>query len=190
MMLRVAMKMIKILLKFLSVFLIAFTSEASYVGITGGYYSLSATTTSGSTSLSNLGAYRLSISHEIHRKVSLNVGYNILFESIITGDSSFGFDLGANYFHWGSGNVGNSKIGNIDIKIFQDWSPYVGFNFNQRQYQSIRSSYSGIGLTVGSLKNLLGKMNLIIEARYVSLSGATSSTATELSLQSGISYSY
>lgn len=120
----------------------------------------------------------------------MNVGYNILFESIITGDSSFGFDLGANYFHWGSGNIGNSKIGNIDIKIFQDWSPYVGFNFNQRQYQSIRSSYSGFGLTVGSLKNLLGKMNLIIEARYVSLSGATSSTATELSLQSGVSYSY
>ena len=163
---------------------------SAYIGLTGGYYSISADNNSSSTSISNLGAYRFSFTNEITKKLALNVGYNVIFEKIVTGDSSFGFDLGIQYFHFGISSLSQTKIGNVNIKVIQDWSPYVGLGFNQRQYQSIRSSYSGFGLTVGTFKKFLSKLKMVFELRYVALSGATTASATEISLQSGLSYDY
>ena len=182
----------KVLLRYLFILLVFVVTNAhcSVIGVTGGYYSLNAKSDSSSTSVSNLGAYRVFFIHEMKSTLSINIGYNILFEKIVTGDSSFGFDLGLNYFHFGSSNTKNSKIGNVDIKVVQDWSPYVGLNFNQRQYQSIRSAYSGFGVIIGGMKNLINKMNLILEVRYVILSGATTASATELTLQTGIGLEY
>ncbi|MBT7608367.1 MAG: hypothetical protein HN576_01335 [Bacteriovoracaceae bacterium] len=182
----------KMLLRYLFILLAFVVTDAntSVIGATGGYYSLDAKNDSSSNNISNLGAYRIFFIHEIKSTLSINIGYNIIFEKILTGDSSFGFDLGVNYFHFGSSNTKKSKIGNIDIKVIQDWSPYVGFSFNQRQYQSIRSAYSGFGVIIGGMKSLMNKMNLILEGRYVSLTGATSSSATELTFQTGIGYEY
>ena len=131
-----------------------------------------------------------SFTNEITKKLALNVGYNVIFEKIVTGDSSFGFDLGIQYFHFGISSLSQTKIGNVNMKVIQDWSPYVGLGFNQRQYQSIRSSYSGFGLTVGTFKKFLSKLKMVFELRYVALSGATTASATEISLQSGLSYDY
>ena len=165
-------------------------ASAAEIGLTAGYYSITADTGTSESTVANLGAYRFSFSNEITKKVALNVGYNVIFEQIATGDSSFGFDLGIRYFHYGMSSYSSSKIGNINIKVEQDWSPYAGFSFNQRQYQSIRSSYSGFGFTVGTLKKFMSKLKLIFELRYVALAGASTASASELSLQSGINFSY
>lgn len=167
-----------------------YNAHASLVGMSAGYYSIDAKNSNGTTNLSNIGAYRVFLMHEIESRFALNAGYNMIFEKYITGDSAFGFDIGFNYFHFGMSNTVNSKIGNVVIKSIQEWSPYIGVSFNQRQYQSIRTSYSGIGINVGTLKNLSPKINLLLDFRYVPLSGPVESTASEMTLVGGIAYEY
>jgi hypothetical protein len=170
--------------------LTAINAHASLVGISAGYYAVDATNSNGTTSLSNIGSYRVFMMHDFENHFALNVGYNMIFEQYITGDSAFGFDIGFNYFHFGMGNTIHSKIGNVVIKSIQEWSPYLGISFNQRQYQSVRTAYSGIGFSLGTLKNLSKSISLSMDFRYVPLSGAVESTASEMTVMGGIAYEY
>lgn len=181
-------KLHKLLIFFLST--ASLSASASLIGMSAGYYSIEANNSNGTTSLSNIGSYRVFLLHEIENRIALNVGYNMIFEQYITGDSSFGFDVGFTYFHFGMSNSVNSKIENVVIKSIQEWSPYIGLNFNQRQYQSIRTAYSGIGISLGTLKNLSKNIYLSLDSRYVPLSGPLESKASEITFMAGIAYEY
>ena len=173
-------------LRSLMFLLFCFSSSAAHIGLSDGFYSVNATVNGNETSISSFGSYRVSLMQEITPYFSLNLGYSLLLENINGGDTSYGFDLGVNYFPISLNSDETTRVGNVDIKIIQKWSPFVGIGFYQRQYQSIQSGYSGFGLNGGAIYAYKKRFDLFGEIRYVMLNGPVSAKATEISPVVGV----
>lgn len=159
----------------------------SQISFSAGGYSLSASGGTKPVSISNLGAYRLGFMQELRSGISLSLGYNILYESIITGDSIYGLDLGFSWFFLEPALIEVFKTDNVNLRITREWTPYVGAHFNQRQFQSNKSNYSGMGVHAGCQFPLANNYSWHAESRYNFLSGPSQATATEMTLFGGIS---
>lgn len=171
----------------LMLFLPIITWANSQVSISLGGYSISGKNGNRTTEVSGLGAYRLGLSHNFTTDFQLKIGYNVTFESIISGDSIYGLDIGASWLFWGPQLFESFKSDGVLVKITREWSPYLGFQFNQRQFQSNKSNYSGFGAHIGAHFPIQSNLSWHSEVRYNLLTGPNNATATDSSILLGVS---
>lgn len=163
------------------------TFANSQISISAGGYSITGEGGTRTTSVSGLGAYRLGFTYGLTEQFQLKLGYNVTYESIFTGDSIYGLDVGGSWLFYGPVLYENFKSEGVLINIVRDWTPYVGFQFNQRQFQSNKSNYSGLGFHLGSHFPIQNNLSWHTEVRYNSLSGPSNATATDMSILIGVS---
>ena len=107
-------------------------------------------------SVSGLGAYRFGVMQELRKNVSFSMGYTIIYESLISGDSIYGLDLGVSWFFLEPALIEIFKADNMSLRIIREWTPYAGLHFNQRQFQSNKSNFSGPRLIIDLNGRFLG----------------------------------
>lgn len=155
--------------------------EASY-----GYFSINAKTSDASTNISNPSAFRLGYLKPVARKIELNFSYSMVLADFTGSDLGYGVDLGANYYYMTSTSDEVYKDNDVDVKRYELWRPYIGAAFSQRNFQSVKNSYAGFGVSAGVERYWDDHLNLKAEVRTISLSGSNDSTASESSLLVGV----
>ncbi len=177
-------------LKFLFLLLIseAALSSEGKISLTGGYFAISAKTSQDSANISNPSAFRVAYQFPVLNQFEIVGGYSILLADFSGSDLGYGLDLGANYYPFTFSHEQISKDPFMEVKRHQDYLPFVGLGFYQRQFQSVKNSYAGLGVTAGIEKYYSKKINLKAEARYIQLGGSAESTATEMNFLLGIVY--
>lgn len=165
------------------------TTYANSFDLLAGYYDVRAKTNSSSGNSSNLGVYKLSYAYSLSPQVVLSAGYTLMMSNTLGGDLSFGFDLGSDYFFLTSSSKSISESENSSLEISPLWRPFAGLSFHQRQFQSVKSNYAGFGFNFGIEKDIHRDYDIKALLRYVNLAGPQNSTATEVVLLLGITYS-
>ena len=154
--------------------------------IMGGAYSISAKVGETSQTISGLGAYRFSYLQPFSKNFELVAAYNLSFSSVVTGDSAFGFDVGANYFPFNFANKTSIKVQDLSVEQYDLWKPYGGMTFSQRQYSSVKNGYAGFGLQIGTEYYLNRDISFKSEVRYISMGGSGNSTANDINIMAGV----
>ena len=166
------------------------SSYGQKISLGAGVYSIDAKVGNSKTNVSNAGAYRIQYHSKIHDQLELLLGYNIIMESIYTGDKAFGPFIGFSYYPFGSKTVSQANISNLSILNIKQFNPYLYVGFNQRQYQSVKAAYSGFafgsGLEIGWSKEIA----FFGDIQYAALDGPNEGEATELVAITGIMYNY
>jgi hypothetical protein len=181
-------KLHRLIIFSLTIFFISSHSLASSkFSFSAGGFSVSGKGGSKAVSVSGLGAYRLGLQQELRNSIYLSLGYNIIYDSVFTGDSIYGLDIGGSWFFLEPALVEVFQSEDVTLKITRQWSPYVGIHFNQRQFQSNKANYSGLGFHGGSQFPIKDNFSWHGEVRYNSLSGPGQATASEMSLLVGVS---
>lgn len=155
-----------------------------------GYYSFSAKTSTGSGSSSGIGLYQLNFRRAITPRFELALGYTVYFSSILTGDSGSGLDLGMNYYPFSFSGPVEANGSGTKIQLEELWRPYFGLTFNQRNFQSVQTTYTGFGIAAGVERVMSETMNLNALLRYIKLNGSKGSSGTEMDLALGISLKF
>jgi hypothetical protein len=173
----------------LKTFLILYSFEALAVGrldFSYGYFSINAKTKDKSGSLSSPTAANLAYLYSITEKIALNVGYTILLADLAASDKGYGLNMGFNYYLFSSSK--NEKLinDNIEVERYQLWRPYTGFGFYQRDFQSIKDSYAGFGLSLGTERYYNKDMSFKGEIRTIALSGSNEASAFEVNAFFGV----
>ncbi len=179
---------LKIRLLSFVIILFSFSAHASKFDLLMGMFSLSASGSTGDTSVSSLGSYRVAYGHSVFDKFDLTLGYTLNMTNTIGGDLAYGLDVGVNYFPLTFSSPQEFESNGVAVKVDELWRPFVGLSFNQRQFQSVRNSYAGFGLGVGTEYSISKRYSLKSEFRYISLSGSSESEATEINMLFGISF--
>ena len=164
-----------------------FASEGK-ISLTGGYFAISAKANNQTSNVSNPSAFRVAYQYPLLNHFEMVGGYSVLLADFSGSDMGYGLDFGANYYPLTFSSEEKVKDPTISVKRYQDYSPFLGIGFYQRQFQSVKNSYAGLGGTVGLEKYYDKKINLKAEARYIQLAGSGESTATEINLLVGIVY--
>jgi hypothetical protein len=154
--------------------------------IMGGAYSINAKVADNSQTISGLGAYCFSYLQPFAKNFELVAAYNLSFSSVVTGDSAFGFDVGANYFPFNFANKTSIKVQDLSVEQYDLWKPYGGLTFSQRQYSSVKNGYAGFGLQFGTEYYLKRDISFKTELRYISMGGSGNSTATDINVMAGV----
>jgi hypothetical protein len=155
----------------------------------GGYY-INAQVGKNETSLTNLGAYKMQYHSKIQEHFEILVAYNIIIEDIIVGDKAFGPFLGLSYYPFGSQTSAHATYGPFSISQIKNWNPYVFGGFNQRQYQSIKSNYSGFSFGAGTELGFSRHISLFSEAQLALLEGPNEGSMQEMQIIVGMNYHY
>ena len=163
-------------------------ADGGKIGFSTGFFSISAKANGKSESISNPSAFRGSYSKAIFNKYEVAVGYTFLLSDFSGSDLGYGIDIGANYFPFTLSADQNFKSNEAYVSSYSKYSPYVGFGFYQRSFQSVKNSYAGFGATVGCEKFYNKDINFKLESRYITLGGSGESEATEMNLLVGIIY--
>ena len=170
----------------LFMFLLSADVFAGKFDIMGGAYSISAKVGDTSQTISGLGAYRFSYLQPFAKNFELVAAYNLSFSSVVTGDSAFGFDVGANYFPFNFANKTSMKVQDLSVEQYDLWKPYGGLTFSQRQYSSVKNGYAGFGLQFGTEYYLRRDISFKSEFRYISMGGSGYSTANDFNIMAGV----
>lgn len=155
-----------------------------------GFYSLTGEGGTSAGSVSGIGDYRIQYRRSIHPKLDLGVGYSVMFSSIISGDSIYGIDVGATYFPLTRSGPFEIQNSGQTIQIVEIFRPYVSLSFNQRNIQSVQTTYSGFGVSAGAEYQLGVFSSLNFCVRYLTLSGSRESTAKVIDFIGGISLNF
>ena len=155
-----------------------------------GAYSIDAKVGTNETTVSNLGAYKIQFHTKIQDQFELLLGYNILIERIYNGDKAFGPFVGFSYYPFGSTTASHSSISNISILSIKKLNPYIYTGFNQRQYQSVKATYSGFSFGGGAEVGLSKEIAFFGDIQYAILDGPNEGSATEFMSVAGIMYNY
>lgn len=175
---------------FLLLLLISSHALANKISFGVGLYSIDAEVDSKKTSLSNLGAYKFQYHTSVETNFEFTIGYSILIENIFTGDKAFGPSLGFSYFPFGSESTTQSSNGAISLLEIKNYNPYIFTSFNQRQYQSVKATYSGFAIGVGSEVGFSKTMSFYGDLQYGSLEGPNKGSSSEVITTIGIIYNY
>lgn len=181
------LKQIFILLTFV---LSAEVVHAQKLSLGFGAYSINAKVGANETTVSNLGAYRIQYHSKIQEQFELLLGYNILIEKIYNGDKAFGPFVGFSYYPYGSTTVSQSSVSNISISNIKQLNPYVYAGFNQRQYQSVKATYSGFSFGGGAEMGWNKEIAFFSDIQYAVLDGPNEGAASEFMGIAGIMYNY
>jgi hypothetical protein len=106
--------------------------------------------------------------------------------SVIGGDYSYGPKLGLNYFPVNFASNEKIELPNKVIQVRDFYKPYVGFAFNQRQFQSARTSYAGFGISLGCEKYINKNYTIKGEVKMNTYTGASDASASEMNLLIGL----
>lgn len=158
------------------------------ISMTGGYFGINAKANGNTSNIGNPSAFRIGYQYPILNQFEISGGYTILMADFSGSDLGYGVDIGANYFPLTFSHEEKVKDPHFEVKRYQQYSPYIGLGFYQRQFQSVQNSYAGMGLTLGTEKYYNKKINFKAEARYITMAGAGDSEATEINLMLGIVY--
>lgn len=158
------------------------------ISLTGGYFAINAKAGGATTNISNPSAFRIGYQYPLLNNFEMVAGYSILVADYSGSDLGYGLDLGANYYPLTFSHDDKAKDPFFDVKRTQDLSPFIGLGFYQRQFQSVKNAYAGLGATLGVEKYFTKKINFKAETRYIQLAGSGNSTATEINLLFGIVY--
>lgn len=160
------------------------------IGASWGFFSLTGKAADESTSVSGPTAFVFSYHKPFAPHWEINAGYSLLPADFSGSDIGYGFNLGLNYLLFHDWVQNTEKIKSVEITTHRIWIPFVGFGFHQRSFQSIKNSFAGFGINGGTEKVLTKKTNLKIEARYITLSGSSQTTATEMDLLIGFVFKF
>lgn len=178
------------MLRALSLLLILFPTLAAAasgkLAVDAGFFAISAKAGGETASISSPSAFRLGYLYPLAEKVELAFQYSILLADFSGGDLGYGLDVGANYYFFTSANDQSFKSESFEVRTYDLWKPYAGLNFHQRNFQSVKNSYAGFGVALGTERYFSEEISFRGEARYIGLSGSGESTATELSLFLGM----
>ncbi len=155
-----------------------------------GYFGVNAKTSTASGSSSGIGLYQFNFRRAVKNKFEVAVGYTVYFTGIISGDSGSGLDLGVNYFPLTAAGPIEDKGEGAEMMIEELWRPYIGVTFNQRNFQSVQTTYSGYGFLVGLERVLNANTNINSTVRMITLSGPKASTAKETDLFLGLGFKF
>ncbi len=156
----------------------------------GGIYSFSAKTSKSEANLSNWGAYSFEYMIPFYDQLEFHFGYTVNMANGIGGDIAYGLDLGVTYYPFSRTSNIYFQRPDFNLTILEQWRPFIGLSFHQRQFQSIRTSYAGFGITGGSEYAMWKRTSLVGSLRILSLSGPESSTATLLEMFAGFIFSF
>lgn len=153
-----------------------------------GGYSFSAENKSNrtSSSISGVGSYQLSYRQSIRQNFELEYGVSLLATQAVSGDLSYGIDVGVNYYPFTSANNILGEFAGAHFYFKDLWRPFLGLSFNQRNFQSSASTFAGFGLKLGTEFLISPQWNLHVTLRYLSLGGPNKATAVQIDALSGI----
>jgi hypothetical protein len=177
-------------LNLLTILLMAGSAMAAdgKISLTGGYFGINAKANGQTANIGNPSAFKIGYQYPILNHFEFTGNYTILMADFSGSDLGYGLDVGANYYPITFSSEEKVKDDYFEVKRYQDYSPYIGLGFYQRQFQSVKNSYAGLGATVGLEKYYDKKINLKAEARYITLAGSGDSEATEMNFLFGIVY--
>ncbi len=155
-----------------------------------GYYSLTGTASGRTGSKSGPGAYRIGYRRNVLPKLDLGVGYSVIYSSIFTGDSTFGLDVSATYFPFSASSKMDFEAGRQTLSLNELWRPYLSLAFNQRNIQSIQTSYAGFSVAAGTERAWKENTSFNFTLRYANLSGPRSATATIIEVLGGLCFGF
>lgn len=151
-----------------------------------GFFSINAVTGTNSASISNPSAFSLGYLRSITDQLEFRINYSILLADFTGSDMGYGLNVGVNYYPFTSTADQQLVSQEIEVSASETWRPYTGMVFAQRNFQSIRNSYAGIGLVGGTERYLDRNLNLYGEVSYISMTGSNLSSATEMQLVFGV----
>lgn len=172
---------------FFSLSLPAFAAKYDF---TVGAYSYNAKVSGKTTTLSGFGTYEASYLVPVRDQFEINLGYSFTMTNVIGGDYSYGPKIGFNYFPLNFSSDSSINVDNKIITIHDSYKPYIGVSFNQRQFQSAKTSYAGIGLNLGMEKYINEKYTLKVEMKMNNYTGASNATATEMNILTGLVFGF
>ena len=175
---------------FLFIFFTSANVYANKLSLGTGMYSLNAEVNSTTTSTSNLGAYKFQYHSDFLNNFELLLSYNLIIEKTFTGDKAYGPAVGVSYYPFGTSTYKTTSFEDISIEMIKIFNPYVFFGFNQRQYQSIETSYSGFSIGSGVEAGWMNNLGFFAEIQLTSLQGPNDGAATETMVIGGITYFY
>jgi|GEM_PF-1492939 len=153
--------------------------------------STSSTTVTGArkVSLTRLGSYQLGAQFAVSDPFELGVGYSVFYSQTLGGDMGFGPDISLFYFPLNRGAPSiNQAFEGTRISYYETLRPFAAFSFHQRQFQSVQTSYSGYGLSVGSEINWVKGRSLVMQFNYQNLMGPNSYTFQFTDFRLGIQW--
>jgi hypothetical protein len=168
-------------------------STNSYAGkydLMFGMYSYTAKVSGKTTSLSGLGTYEASYLVSFKDHFEMNLGYSFTMTSIIGGDYAYGPKIGINYFPLNFSSNDKVEVNNKSIEVHDYYKPYVGIAFNQRQFQSAKTSYAGFGFSLGCEKYINPRYTMKTEVKMNTYTGASDASASELNLLVGLVFGF
>jgi hypothetical protein len=157
-----------------------------------GYFNLTAqqTGTGGTKSgnASSLGLYQFLYRHQFYQSIEVGLGYTVMASKGFGGDLGYGVDLGIYYFPFCPAETETVHAESSTAVFTPIWRPYVTAGFYQRQFQAVQTGYAGAGIGIGVERALSGSFALRGEARYIKLSGTSTSTANTTDFIFGVSF--
>lgn len=161
-------------------------SQTSKVDAQFGYFSLTAKNSQGSSTISNLSLLDLTFALPVHRQVDFCVGYSLYALNGSSVELGFGPNLGVRYFPLTASGTETYAFGNSVLKQFEIFRPFVALFFHQRQFQTVQSSFAGIGLSAGTEYAFTNTTFLTGAMNYRYLKGPLQSRIVETSLTLGV----
>jgi hypothetical protein len=174
----------------LGLLLISANSYAGKYDLMFGGYSYTASVSGKSVALSGLGTYEAAYLVAFKEHFEMNLGYSFTMTGIIGGDYAFGPKIGVNYFPLNFASNDKIEIPGTTIEVHDSYKPYVGIAFNQRQFQSAKTSYAGFGFSLGCEKYINPKYTIKSELKMNKYTGASDATASEVNLLVGLVFSF
>jgi len=155
-----------------------------------GFYRIRANTSEGEAKVSNLGLVKMSYHLALTNGVTLRPGYSIYLLKGKKTDIGYGLDIGALWYPFSEQPSFWVENGPVKWHYNEIYRPYLCFSFHQRQYQSIQSSYAGVGLTIGTEfkpEGILPQSSYFtFEFNYLALDGPLESSLKEMQFIGGI----
>ena len=175
------------------ILIIMLSSPAAMAGkydfLIGGY-AYTANVAGKSTSFSGFGTYEAAFLQPFKEHFEMNLGYGFTMTGVVGGDYSYGLKFGINYFPFNFSSNGKVELPNKTIEIHDFYKPYIGIAFNQRQFQSAKTSYAGLGVSLGCEKYINERYTMKIEVKMNSYTGSAQATAKETNVLAGLVFGF
>ncbi|MFW7379130.1 MAG: hypothetical protein ACOH5I_10015 [Oligoflexus sp.] len=161
-------------------------AQASEFRVSAGYFNLEAKTSTQRTNLGNLGVYRFAYAAAIGDHFSFQPGYSLYVIGTSSFDLGYGLDLNFGYYPLSLNRGYRQSYKNIKWQQTDELRPFVMVSFYQRQYQSIQSTYAGLGLSLGA-DYQLQSIALFARGGLALLKGPFGAQISEITAQIGVS---
>lgn len=184
---RIKQKLLSIFFSFIFISNFAFAGK---IDVMTGYFNFSGEASGRKSTVSGAGLYEISYLGSFAERFEFLAGYSLTMTGIIGGDMSYGPKIGLSYYPINFSSNERIQLEGKTIEVHDFLKPYIGFTFNQRQFQSVRNSYAGLGLSLGAEKYINQRITIKSELKLNSYNGPSNSTASEMNLLVGLVYGF